>query len=680
MKKLFIYFTFLSFLFGKSKWTIILYFACDNDLSNAGYQEILKLTNLGYNKKVRTIILIDNAYYDTAPFPKIYELNNGNVELKRKLPEVNIADVNFFSDFIRFIKENYESDNYFLIFYSHGNGWYHSLNRAFLYDETNQSSLSVAGGGLKEFLKKAKEIFNKKIKILGFDVCLMGMVEIAFEIFDYCDYLFASPSILPVSAWDYKSLVKKIEEEPEIKINELAQFWSEKNLENIRNRGEEGIFSAIDLNKLRKEYGKAFSFLKEKDKNLISQIRNKIQTYPFFEREDSLSSHIDFFHILKELNFEGGIFSSIISIKKTDFYKNGYGLAIFFPYHYLGFKKYIKEYFLLTFQKEVKWLEFLNEYYSLDDIRPERIKEIRIEIKRNNAFINFSKSFDLTEINYYLYFFNSFDTIFYDSCENFAFWDNYGFSLSDRFAKRGKSFYSNEGLLLNNYLITKEKINLSEGGLIIFDLLYNTEETYLNKIKRDVFYLEYSFDKINFYKLDSFYGKSDYFEEVRIFLPQGNYYLRFRYQTDSSITNLGVFIDEIRIIAFKNLKEYKVFNDTNYYFHHLKKGRYYLFLIPVDKYGNKGFGSDFSSFEILEYAPIISLPNPFINQNNFLLDIPKNSSFLLRIYDLKGSLVYQRKIAEERVFLEEIKNLRKEIYLLFINEKGYKIGGKIIKI
>lgn len=669
MRKLFLFLTFITLLFGKSKWTIILYFACDNDLSNAGYEEIRKLTDLGYNKKVKTIILIDNAFNDTSPFPKIYELNNGNIELKRKLPEANIADINFFSDFLRFVKENYESENYFLIFYSHGSGWYQSLKNAFLYDETNQSSLSVVNGGLKEFQKKAKEILNKKIKIVGFDVCLMGMIEIAFEIFDDCDYLFSSPSILPISAWDYKSLIKKIEEKANIEIKELANEWAENNLKNIKNKGEEGVFSAIDLNKLKREYKKAFAFLKGKNKNIISQIRNKVQTYSFFEREDSLASHIDFFCLLKELNYEGEIFSSIISLKKTDFYKKGYGLSIFFPYHYLAFKKYIKEYSLLTFQKEVKWLEALNEYYSLDDIRPEIIKEIKIKRERNDLFINFSKPFDLSKINYHLYLFYQFDTLFYDSCENFTFWDNFGFSLSQEFAKKGKAFYSSEGLLLNNYLITKERINLEEGGLLIFDLLYNTEESYFNRIKRDIFYLEYSSDKINFQKLDSFYGKSDYFFEVRIFLPKGNYYLRFRYQTDSSITSLGVFIDEIRIIAFKNLKEFKVFNDTNYYLYPLKKGKYYLSIIPVDEYGNKGFSSEFTFFEILEYCPIISFPNPFRDENNFLFDLPKDSAFLLKVYDLKGNLIK-----------ENIRNLKKGVYFLLINERRYKIRGKVIKI
>ncbi len=669
MRKLIIFLILINLLFGKTKWTIILYFACDNDLSNAGYKEIMKLTDLGYNKKVKTIILIDNSYYDTSPFPKIYELNNGKIELKRKLGEVNVADINFFSDFLRFVKENYESENYFLIFYGHGNGWYQSLNRTFLYDETNQGSLSIVNGGLKEFLQKAKEILNKKIKIVGFDVCLMGMIEIAFEIFDYCDYLFSSPSILPISAWDYKSLIKKIEEKEKIEIKELAIDWAENNLKNIKNRGEEGIFSAIDLNKLKREYKKVFSFLKGKNRNIISQIRNKVQNYPFFEREDSLSSHIDFFSLLKELNYQGEIFSSIISLKKTDFYKKGEGLAIFFPYHYLGFKKYIKEYSLLTFQKEVKWLEFLNEYYSVDDVRPEIIKEIKIKKERNNIFINFSRSFDLSKIDYHLYLFTQFDTLFYDSCENFNLWENYGFSLSNRFAKKGNAFYSGEGLLLNNYLITKEKINLEEGGLLICHLLYNTEETYFNRIKRDIFYLEYSYDKINFHKLDSFYGKSDYFEKIRIFLPKGNYYLRFRYKTDSSITSLGVFIDEIKIITFKNLKEFKVFNDTNYYLYHLKKGKYYLFIIPVDEYGNKGFSSEFVFFEILDYAPIISLPNPFRKENKFLFDIKEDSSFLLKVYDLKGNLIK-----------ENIRNLKKGVYFLLINEKGYKISGKMVKI
>ena len=671
MKKL-IFLLIISLIFGKSKWTIILYFACDNDLSTAGYKEILKLTGLGYNEKVKTIILIDNAFYDTSPFPKIYQLLNGEIILKKRLKEENIADINFFSDFLRFIKENYESENYFLIFYSHGNGWYQSLNRAFLYDETNQSSLSVAGGGLKEFLKKAKEILGKKIKILGFDVCLMGMVEIAFEVFDYCDYLFASPSILPITAWDYKNLIKKIEENPDNKINEVASFWAENNFNNIRTKNEEGVFVAIDLEKFRKECKRTFSLFKNTDKNLVLEKRKNIQTYPFFETIDSFASHIDFFQLLKELKIKSEIFSSVIALKKTEFYKNSCGLAIFFPDNYLTFKKYLKEYLLLSFQKEIKWLEFLNDYYSADDRRPERVETIKIEKQKNDLFISFSKSFDLSEITYELFLFERFDTLFSDPCEDFSFWENQGFSISSQFVKKGKSFYSNEGLLLNHFLITKEKLCLNEGGLLIFYLLYHTEESYFKKIKRDIFYVEYSFDKINFQKLDSFYGKSDYFEEVKIFLPKGNYYLRFRYQTDSSVTNLGVFLDEIKIIALRDLKKYQVFNDTNYFLYHLKKGEYYLFIIPIDKYGNKGYASEFVKIDISSWAPIISLPNPFLKDPEILLDKEENSFFTFKIYNLKGDLIGQN--------IVNLNNLKRGIYFILVANKKYRNKGKLIKL
>jgi len=671
MKKL-IFLLIFSLIFGKSQWTIILYFACDNDLSSAGYNEILKLTGLGYNEKVKTIILIDNAFYDTSPFPKIYELLNGEIILKMKLKEENIADINFFSDFLRYIKENYESENYFLIFYSHGNGWYQNLKKAFLYDETNQSSLSVAGGGLKEFLKKAKEILGKKIKIVGFDVCLMGMVEIAFEIFDYCDYLFASPSILPITAWDYKNLIKKIEENPNSKINDLASFWAENNFNNIKTKKEEGVFVAIDLEKFKKECKRAFSLLKNTNKKFISEKRKNIQTYPFFEATDSFSAHIDFFQLLKELAVKTEISSSVIALKKTEFYKNSCGLAIFFPDNYLTFKKYLKEYLLLSFQKEIRWLEFLNDHYSTDDIRPEKVKTIKIEKQKNNLFISFSPSFDLSEITYQLFLFKSFDTLFYDPCEDFSFWENQGFSLSSRFAQKGKSFYSNEGLLLNNFLVTKEKLSLNEGGLLIFYLLYHTEESYSKKIKRDIFYVEYSFDKINFQKLDSFYGKSDYFEEVKIFLPKGNYYLRFRYQTDSSITNLGVFLDEIKIIALKDLKKYQVFKDTNYFLYHLNKGEYYLFIIPIDKYGNKGYACDFVQIDIPLWAPIISLPNPFLKNSKILLDKEEDSFFTFKIYNLKGDLIGQN--------IVNLNNLKRGIYFILILDKKYQNRGKLIKL
>jgi hypothetical protein len=184
--------------------------------------------------------------------------------------------------------------------------------------------------------------------------------------------------------------------------------------------------------------------------------------------------------------------------------------------------------------------------------------------------------------------------------------------------------------------------------------------------------VEYSFDRINFQKLDSFYGKSDYFEEIRIFLPQGNYYLRFRYQTDSSITNLGVFLDEIKIIRLKDLKTHQVFNDTNYFLYHLKKGEYYLFIIPIDQYGNKGYASDFVKIAIPSWAPIISLPNPFLKDPKILLDKEENSFFTFKIYNLKGDLIGQKMI--------DLNNLKRGVYFISLTNQKYRNKGKLVKL
>lgn len=45
-----------------------------------------------------------------------------------------------------------------------------------------------------------------KVRILGFDACLMASAEVAFTVSPYADYLIASQEVEPGNGWNYSFL------------------------------------------------------------------------------------------------------------------------------------------------------------------------------------------------------------------------------------------------------------------------------------------------------------------------------------------------------------------------------------------------------------------------------------------------------------------------------------------
>ncbi|MBI2251807.1 MAG: hypothetical protein HYU63_03495 [Armatimonadetes bacterium] len=120
-------------------------------------------------------------------------------------PQENLAD------FLKIAFEYFPGEYYLLNISAHGNG-YKSLgflNKNFLFE-------------LKKILKTEKE----KIDILGFDACLMGMTEIAYEFKDLMNppgILIASPESSAAEGWPYREIIKFLKNHPDLNPLQLSE-------------------------------------------------------------------------------------------------------------------------------------------------------------------------------------------------------------------------------------------------------------------------------------------------------------------------------------------------------------------------------------------------------------------------------------------------------------------------
>lgn len=246
----------------KKDWTIMVYMSGDNNLSiDMAYalQQIKEVIK-GKNEKINLFVYYDGFSRDV---PTLYCDFSGEQDcvyyrshlIENKLfPRKNALDENSAAAYsvINFVdwcvnKVEYErdgkkykgrkADRYALIFSGHTAG-FHSIG--FLRDETSDRYMTMpkvlwllkritkSKADLKNDLKriqksrkkkdrkklskeeterKTTEILGQKLSFLGFDSCVMGMLEVGYQFKSVADIIVASEGSIPNAGWTYAQIL-----------------------------------------------------------------------------------------------------------------------------------------------------------------------------------------------------------------------------------------------------------------------------------------------------------------------------------------------------------------------------------------------------------------------------------------------------------------------------------------
>jgi len=127
------------------------------------------------------------------------------------LGQTNAGDPNVLSDFVSWAEANYPADHTALIIWGHGNG----LSVAWDYPPPQIAGLSIADQ--RDSLTAAelgdafsKRRLNKKIDIIGFNSCLMGMIEVYYELKVSAKYCVSSEGLTPKTGWPYFKILSDL--------------------------------------------------------------------------------------------------------------------------------------------------------------------------------------------------------------------------------------------------------------------------------------------------------------------------------------------------------------------------------------------------------------------------------------------------------------------------------------
>jgi hypothetical protein len=230
---------------SKANWTVLVYMNAKNNLECDALDNFAGMADIGSTAAVQVIAELGRPQHDYGcgdnKWVGVYRFHveKGNGPLLRNaiqepgLPtNADMGSGETLADFVSWGKQSYPADHYLLIIWNHGQGW---RFQTALRQEIKTAAASGRGsrfaapenlgnqrsqvGGFKSvsfdddtghFLYNsdvadslAKVLGSSKIDVLGFDACLMAMIETGYAMKSVANMLVGSEELEPGAGWKY---------------------------------------------------------------------------------------------------------------------------------------------------------------------------------------------------------------------------------------------------------------------------------------------------------------------------------------------------------------------------------------------------------------------------------------------------------------------------------------------
>lgn len=215
---------------GRFSNVAILYTAGYNNLSTNIKENVKTIcaNPLPMKNADKAILLVTHSSVNDIDFNtpteplivRIYSDWSGNAvldTLKRLSSEEQILDKDVMRNCLTYISENFKSDHYGIVFSSHGTGWlpedYYRVPVTKSMSEPELKSFGVTYEGSSSQIRASHEIIVQDmakaipmhLDYIIFDACLMGGVEVAYELRRITDVIGFSPAEVLASGFFYSA-------------------------------------------------------------------------------------------------------------------------------------------------------------------------------------------------------------------------------------------------------------------------------------------------------------------------------------------------------------------------------------------------------------------------------------------------------------------------------------------
>jgi len=286
---------------ARKRWTVMVYLAGDNDLDRDGVADLEEMKTVGSTRDVSVVAQFDRS--GKKRLTNRYVLRKGtslDEDVVTALGETNTGDPAVLGDFVTWAVTAHPAERYMLIIWNHGAGWDDAnlyeddafssaappvvrkgvritrgdarapvtmstaraafrRGRRALFGPTMSTLLSARAIAfddqakdyldsreLQRVLGHIRRTLKRKIDILGFDACLMSMVEVAYQVRDAAWLTCGSEEEEPNEGWPYGAILKALAAKPAMTPAALAKLIVKKYLASYT--AEDGVtLSAVDL-------------------------------------------------------------------------------------------------------------------------------------------------------------------------------------------------------------------------------------------------------------------------------------------------------------------------------------------------------------------------------------------------------------------------------------------------
>ncbi len=335
------------------QWTFMVYLDADNNLEPAGIDDFLEMAAVGSDDEVTILVQMDRipgfttAYGDWTGCKRFRVERGMTPEASAALAdlgEANMGDPATLTGFIDWGMTAFPADNYAVVIWNHGNGWQkrskprEPLFKAVASDDTNGHDIL--------YIREVREALSRTLSpvtLLGFDACLMGMVEVAYELRDTGpSFMTASEELEPGDGWPYDAILSRLSDTPSWGGAQLGRAIVDEYYAAYDLSTQTRTQAVIDMTKMTalaeavSGFGQTLRTGWETDRPAVTAAA------------ETVMNRID---------------AAVIHEKHGEAHRGAGGLAIYFPESRYDFSVgYNGE--TLRFAADTQWEEFLDAYYS----------------------------------------------------------------------------------------------------------------------------------------------------------------------------------------------------------------------------------------------------------------------------------------------------------------------------
>ena len=247
---------------GKAKWTVLTYIAAHNDLDQLGKLSLGQIASVGSTADVMHGVLYDG--HGGAGRYLIGEA--GKVPSPEPLGSFDSGDPDELIDTAKWLFAQRPAERYGVVLWSHGTGWEpdeidqiakavrtqvepaesreragtpgsmalfrstlrellrpaQRAERAILFDDGTGHSLDTLE--LARVVEAIRAAIGRPIDLLGMDACLMGNLEVAYQLRKGVRHVVASEELVPGHSWPYDTILAALRAHPEMDGADLARL------------------------------------------------------------------------------------------------------------------------------------------------------------------------------------------------------------------------------------------------------------------------------------------------------------------------------------------------------------------------------------------------------------------------------------------------------------------------